>query len=147
MPISTDGGASWVCINSDKLYGGTGNGNFLVGDMNEFGTVYMSTVGCGIIYGRIASGEPSTTQPTTATTTDNGDILWGDADLDGDVKMSDVIRVMCYASNKEAYPIEPQGLKNSDVYQNGDGVTLSDALSIQKKVAQVIDELPESYME
>ncbi|MBQ9956127.1 MAG: 1,4-beta-glucanase [Ruminococcus sp.] len=147
---STDGGASWVCINSDKLYGGTGNGNFLVGDMNEFGTVYMSTVGCGIIYGRIASGEPSTTEPTTATTattTDNGDILWGDADLDGDVKMSDVIRVMCYASNKEAYPIELQGLKNSDVYQNGDGVTLSDALSIQKKVAQVIDVLPESYME
>ena len=42
---STDGGDSWVCINTQKLYGGTGNGNFLVGDMNTLGTVYMSTVG------------------------------------------------------------------------------------------------------
>ena len=57
---STDGGKTWVCINTDHLYGGTGNGNFLVGDMDEFGTVYMSTVGCGIIYGRLAS---NSTQP------------------------------------------------------------------------------------
>jgi len=50
---SQDGGKTWVLINSDKLYGGTGNGNFLVGDMNTFGTVYMSSVGCGIVYGRL----------------------------------------------------------------------------------------------
>ena len=50
---SQDSGKTWVLINSDKLYGGTGNGNFLVGDMNTFGTVYMSSVGCGIIYGRL----------------------------------------------------------------------------------------------
>ena len=51
---STDGGQSWVLINTQHLYGGTGNGNFLVGDMNTFGMVYMSTVGCGIIYGRLS---------------------------------------------------------------------------------------------
>ena len=50
---SQDSGKTWVLINSDKLYGGTGNGNFLVGDMNTFGTVYMSSVGWGIIYGRL----------------------------------------------------------------------------------------------
>ena len=44
---STDGGKSWICINTDHIYGGTGNGNYLVGDMDEFGKVYMSTVGCG----------------------------------------------------------------------------------------------------
>lgn len=71
---SVDGGESWVLINQDKLYGGTGNGNFLVGDMNTFGTVYMSTVGCGIIKGEISGAEDpiivTTTTPaeTTATT-------------------------------------------------------------------------------
>lgn len=60
---STDGGSSWVCINTDKIYGGTGNGNFLVGDMNEFGTVYMSTVGAGIVYGKL-SDDPDKPEPT-----------------------------------------------------------------------------------
>lgn len=56
---STDGGNSWDCINTDHLYGGTGNGNYLVGDMDEFGKVYMSTVGCGIVYGKIAGNTSS----------------------------------------------------------------------------------------
>lgn len=49
---STDAGKTWLLINTQNLYGGTGNGNFLVGDMNTFGMLYMSTVGCGIIYGK-----------------------------------------------------------------------------------------------
>ncbi len=71
--------------------------------------------------------------------------LWGDADVDGKVGISDVVKVMMYVANKEANPITPQGLINADVYENGDGVFVSDALSIQKKIAQIIDELPESY--
>ncbi|MDO4155254.1 MAG: 1,4-beta-glucanase [Oscillospiraceae bacterium] len=69
---STDGGETWVAINLHHLYGGTGNGNFLIGDMNEFGTVYMSTVGCGIVYMQSAGGtDPKpTTTTTTATTTE-----------------------------------------------------------------------------
>ncbi len=69
---STDGGETWVLINKDHLYGGTGNGNFLVGDMNEFGTVYMSTVGGGIVYMSLSSGtnpNPDKTTTTTAATT------------------------------------------------------------------------------
>ena len=50
---SQDGGITWVLINQQNLYGGTGNGNFVVGDMNQFGTVYMSSVGYGIIYGQL----------------------------------------------------------------------------------------------
>ncbi|MBQ9956275.1 MAG: hypothetical protein IJO99_01755, partial [Ruminococcus sp.] len=81
----------------------------------------------------------TSTEPTTG-----GDNVYGDADLDGEVKMADVIKVMCYSSNAAMFPLEGQGYDNCDVYQRGDGVTLSDALSIQKKVAQVIDVLPES---
>lgn len=68
---STDSGESWVLINQSHLYGGTGNGNFLVGDMNTFGTVYMSTVGCGIVQGQLSGSStlPGTTTSTPATTT------------------------------------------------------------------------------
>ena len=72
------------------------------------------------------------------------DTVYGDVDLDGKIGISDVVKVMMYVANKDANPISEQGLINSDVYNNGDGVFISDALSIQKKVAQIIDTLPES---
>ena len=50
---SSDRGKTWVLINENQVSGGTGDGNFLVGDMNTFGMVYMSTVGLGIKYGKI----------------------------------------------------------------------------------------------
>ena len=50
---SSDQGKTWVLINENQISGGTGDGNFLVGDMNTFGMVYMSTCGLGIKYGRI----------------------------------------------------------------------------------------------
>jgi xyloglucan-specific exo-beta-1,4-glucanase len=50
---STDTGATWVRINDDAhQYGGPGNGQFIMGDMNAFGVVYMSTAGRGIVYGK-----------------------------------------------------------------------------------------------
>jgi hypothetical protein len=53
---SLDAGASWLRINDDAhQYGGPGNGQFVVGDMNEFGVVYMSTAGRGIVYGKPAT--------------------------------------------------------------------------------------------
>ncbi|MBQ9956175.1 MAG: hypothetical protein IJO99_01240, partial [Ruminococcus sp.] len=85
---------------------------------------------------------PSEDEPTTG-----GQVtLWGDANVDGQVKMDDVIKVMMYSANAAKNPITPQGLLNADCYQNGDGVDTSDALSIQKKITQVISVLPESYL-
>jgi hypothetical protein len=53
---SLDGGANWMRINDDAhQYGGPGDGQFIVGDMNRFGVVYMSTAGRGIVYGRPAA--------------------------------------------------------------------------------------------
>ena len=137
---STDGGDSWVCINTDKLYGGTGNGNFLVGDMNEFGTVYMSTVGCGIIYGKLSSGQPST-NPTTKPTA-SSKTVYGDANCDGKVDISDAVMVKCYLINNKTYGISAQGLINADVQGNGNGVNAQDAVTIQKYVIKIITVLP-----
>jgi xyloglucan-specific exo-beta-1,4-glucanase len=56
---STDAGANWVRINDDAhQYGGPGNGNFIVGDMNTEGVVYISTAGRGLVYGAPA-GAPA----------------------------------------------------------------------------------------
>jgi len=49
---SLDAGASWQRVNDDQhQFGGLGNGHFIVGDLNRFGRVYMSTVGLGVVYG------------------------------------------------------------------------------------------------
>ncbi|THU40192.1 T9SS type A sorting domain-containing protein [Niastella caeni] len=47
---STDQGASWTRINDDAHeWGGVGNGNFVMGDMNVYGRAYMATVGRGLV--------------------------------------------------------------------------------------------------
>lgn len=52
---STDSGATWLRITDDMhQYGGLANGQFVVGDRNVFGRVYMSTAGRGIAYGEPA---------------------------------------------------------------------------------------------
>lgn len=48
---SVNRGVSWTRINNDAHeWGGPGNGQFVIGDMNTFGRVYMSTAGRGIVY-------------------------------------------------------------------------------------------------
>ncbi len=50
---SIDQGANWDRVNDDAhQYGGT-LGYWVTGDMNTYGTVYMSTAGRGIAYGKI----------------------------------------------------------------------------------------------
>ncbi len=49
--MSEDEGATWTRVNDDlHHFGGTGNGEFISGDMNVYGRCYMSTVGLGIAY-------------------------------------------------------------------------------------------------
>ncbi|WP_375443902.1 T9SS type A sorting domain-containing protein [uncultured Fibrella sp.] len=58
---STDEGSTWTRLNDDAHeYGGPGNGQFMLGDMNIYGRVYMSTAGRGVIYGEtnITPAEP-----------------------------------------------------------------------------------------
>lgn len=49
---SADGGTTWTRLNDDAhQFGGTGNGAFVMGDMNIAGRYYMSTAGRGIAFG------------------------------------------------------------------------------------------------
>ncbi|MBP1565040.1 MAG: 1,4-beta-glucanase [Oscillospiraceae bacterium] len=100
---STDDGATWVRVNDDEhQYGGPGNGKFIVGDMNTFGTYYMSTVGMGIMYHTNAFGsvsgpqtppqttEPTTTTPTTTAPPQSNEKIYGDLDGNKIVDLTDL---------------------------------------------------------
>ncbi len=80
---------------------------------------------------------------------EKGDVVYGDANEDGDVNVSDAVLIMQTLSNPDDYKLTEQGKKNADVVGN-DGVTAKDALAIQMiginliKADQFpIDELPE----
>jgi len=95
---STDQGASWTRINDDAHeWGGPGNGNFVMGDMNVFGRAYMSTVGRGLV--AVESGSASCTptpitpyvlinggswqQTATATVAQGGSVMFGPQPVTG----------------------------------------------------------------
>ena len=50
---------------------------------------------------------------------------------------------MCYVTDPENNPMSDSEIAAADVYQTGDGLSVQDALSIQKYLAQIIKSLPE----
>ena len=94
----------------------------------------------------------TTTMPVTTTTvstpapTTPPEIIYGDADCNGVVEITDVVRIMTHLTTPGGV-LDEQGLLNADVYQRGDGIGNMDALSVQKSIAQLISSLPESYMD
>ncbi len=93
-----------------------------------------------------ATTKSTTTATTSTTSTSSDDILWGDANLDNSVTVADSVTILQSIGNKDKYKLEPNGKRNADVFNNGDGITSNDALSIQKYDAKQITKLPESYM-
>lgn len=62
MYRSDDKGVSWTRINDDQhQFGGPGNAYMVSGDMNYYGRVYMTTVGRGVICGRLLDETTSIT--------------------------------------------------------------------------------------
>lgn len=96
----------------------------------------------------INTGEP-TTKPTAPVTTTTGSSknVWGDVNEDGVITIADATLLLQHLGNPDKYTLSEQAAINADVYQNGDGLSGSDALSIQKFEAKVINKLPESYKE
>ena len=136
---SQDAGKSWVLINTQHLYGGTGNGNYIVGDLNEFGKMYMSTVGCGIVWGGISGSEPPATTESTESEEPSG-VKYGDVNEDGTVNIADVIVLnKCLLGDVTA--VTDQGMRNADVDDN-DMVESTDSLNILKFCVGLLKDFP-----
>jgi hypothetical protein len=90
---------------------------------------------------------PTTTTTETVTTTESapvGRYKPGDANCDGDVTVADATLIMQNLSNGDDHPISDDGKDNGDVNERGDGITAADALTIQKYLADLISDLPET---
>ncbi|MBO5571535.1 MAG: RICIN domain-containing protein [Ruminococcus sp.] len=96
--------------------------------------------------------QPTQTQPVSSVSQPQNAILWGDANCDGKVDMSDSVLVMQVFSNPSRFGVNgnaeghitAQGQTNADVSENGNGLTTKDALAIQRFCLEIIDKLPEA---
>ncbi|MBQ1518521.1 MAG: RICIN domain-containing protein, partial [Ruminococcus sp.] len=96
--------------------------------------------------------QPQQTQPVQTQPQQGQVTVWGDANCDGKVDMSDAVIIMQAFSNPDrfglngtdAHHITQQGWLNGDVSENGNGITSKDALSIQKYCLELIRSLPEA---
>ena len=70
--------------------------------------------------------------------------VYGDANGDDNVSISDSVAIMQYIANSEKYTLTEQETINADCYDPGSGVTGLDAAAIQKFDAGIIDKLPET---
>ncbi|MGB4092798.1 MAG: carbohydrate-binding domain-containing protein [Ruminococcus flavefaciens] len=82
------------------------------------------------------------------------DIVYGDANGNGNVEIADAVLIMQSLSNPSSYGTQgsdpthltAEGADRGDVSERGNGITNKDALSIQRYLLQLTD-LPESYAE
>ena len=86
-----------------------------------------------------------TIQTETTTETPSENPLYGDANCDKRVSISDAVAILQYVANSSKFPLSEQGMDNADVYKRGNGISGQDALSIQKYDAGILTSLPESY--
>ncbi len=100
-------------------------------------TMYLQDV-APTITDRGSTPAPTPTSATPTSATPSGVTLWGDANLDSKVNVADAVAVLQYNASKTKYPLEAQGLANADVVDNGQGLTGSDAIAIQKMDAGLI---------
>ncbi len=112
--------------------------------LNEFYNKYAASEGSNIDGGTkgtnqgtpVTTAAPSTTasteKPVVSSTTTASDTFYGDANCDGKVEIADATLILQFLTNKDEYKLSEQGMLNSDCCNNGDGVTASDALTIQK---------------
>lgn len=119
--------------NNDDAFFGTGN---------EVKIDNICVYSDGVHVGGIEpdGSSPDTGEDTSDTSSGNDDILYGDANCDNNVNISDTVLIMQSISNPSEYKIDEKGVKNADVVGNGDGITNKDALVIQMVEAKLINQ-------
>ncbi|MBR6386110.1 MAG: RICIN domain-containing protein [Ruminococcus sp.] len=76
-----------------------------------------------------APTEPPVIETTVPQTGEK--ILLGDVNCDGNVTISDAVRILQYLANQEKYPLDGIAKQNADIFEYGSGITARDAAFIQ----------------
>ncbi len=92
---------------------------------------------------------PEKENPEPDSTSGSDKRVWGDANCDGEVNMSDVVLIMQDYLNPKKYGVKgtsedkitAKGELNADVENNGNGLDLKDALLVQQFSIKLIDDL------
>ncbi len=89
------------------------------------------------------SGNVSTKEfEITYMTSADQNLLYGDANVDGNVTLADSTAILQSISNPDKYKLSSEGEKNADCFSPGSGITANDALAIRELYAGIIDSLP-----
>ncbi len=111
--------------------------------VSEYYATYADTEGSNLDAGGSTDPKPvettPTTEPTPEPTDPSTDVVYGDANCDGDVDVLDIITL-----NKNLLgggSLTPEGQKNGDVDQDGE-LTPTDSLNIMKYIVKLLDKLP-----
>ena len=67
-------------------------------------------------------------------------VIYGDANADGKLGVSDSVAILQSISNKDKYELTAAQQSAADCYNPGDGVTAMDALTIQQVDAGLLTE-------
>jgi hypothetical protein len=113
----------------------------------HMGDVMMTTGTMALLYpdvtpdASLATGvkpQPSTdptdapTDPTDAPTKPGSTAtLYGDANCDGKVTLSDALAILQFIANEDKYPLTAEGQANADCVDAGKGITAQDAVAVQ----------------
>ena len=82
---------------------------------------------------------PKDTQPQRPSQTVS---LYGDANCDKKVDISDIVLLKSWLLNSSRYSVSKEGLANADVQEVGNGVNNNDIVAIQQYSLKLIDKLP-----
>ena len=117
---------------------------FYFGDVAEPAETYSGTE--EIVPVTTTSEITTTTETTTTTTAEVSARVWGDADDNGVISISDIVLVLQYSANKDKYPLDEKPLANCDV--NADSVVdAKDAFIIQMLDANILSQENMPYTE
>ena len=69
--------------------------------------------------------------------------ICGDVNNDNKVSIADAAAILQYIGNPDKYGLTEKGMLAADVVGNGNGVTVDDAIAIQKLDAKIINDFSE----
>ena len=79
----------------------------------------------------ITPTKPSEGDTTKPSQSDSKVSMYGDANCDGKVTLSDALAILQFIANEDKYPLTAEGQANADCVDAGKGITAQDAVAVQ----------------